>query len=840
MPTDFFQSTQTPVYAYSGSYPVDTPGARPIPVDVNNDGHPDIISFPFLFLSDGAGGFVSGEGVIMTGPAPTDRASKSWVVADFNGDGREDVFVGDHGPEDGPPDQWPFQQNLLLLANSGGALENETIRLPQLSDYTYSCAAGDIDGDGDVDIYVGNSFLGPSPYFLLNDGTGQFTRDSLRVPAAVANGQTGNWSFSDIRDLDADGHADLLLGHAGYDGVQSSPSYIFWGDGTGYFTFSNSSQLEKSPQHFGQYYSVFDVNGDGRLDLVGMFGTAVAGNQAYAVQILISNGDRTFSDESARFVDGATYLGRDVDSLHPLDINGDGYFDLVKDWLPPETQEFAFINDGGGYFHAVPIAAVGITADYGHFIPTADGHLSYLVSFHRDGFAYMRLEEQTAPLFIGPDFTDPALSGVPGFNEFYYLRVNPAAAAAVQAGTYATGLAHFLAVGQAQDLRYAANIGTGADEQVIGSDLANHLWGKSGADTLLGWGDIDILDGGDGNDTLDGGAGDDAMTGGLGDDIYVVDSAGDTISELANQGTDTVGATLAVFVLGATAGSANVENLTSIGGGTFLGYGTAGNNVLTGGTGVDQMVALGGADTASLGAGNDYFYAGDGDDGGTGGADVDVMIGEAGNDTMSGGTEQDYLFGGNDTDTLSGEAGVDVLHGEAGNDNLFGGDGIDYFYAGAGNDVGTGGNDVDILVMEAGNDFIYGEGGNDYAYGGLDNDTIFGGAGVDVILGEAGNDYVDGGTDVDYVFLGTGDDTFVMDTTTPGLNVDVLHEFTPGAGSGDILRLLNTGWTTIAQVNAAMFNTGNGYSILTLDPDTQIWLIGILPGQLVAGDVAFV
>ena len=67
----------------------------------------------------------------------------------------------------------------------------------------------------------------------------------------------------------------------------------------------------------------------------------------------------------------------------------------------------------------------------------------------------------------------------------------------------------------------------------------------------------------------------------------------------------------------------------------------------------------------------------------------------------------------------------------------------------------------------------------------------------------------------------------------------MLHEFTPGAGSGDVLRLLNTGWTTIAQVNAAMVNTGNGYSILTLDADTQIWLIGILPGQLVAGDVAF-
>jgi hypothetical protein len=51
----------------------------------------------------------------------------------------------------------------------------------------------------------------------------------------------------------------------------------------------------------------------------------------------------------------------------------------------------------------------------------------------------------------GPNFVDPATRGVPGFNEFYYLRHYPDAAAAVESGQYPDGLAHYLAVGRARD-----------------------------------------------------------------------------------------------------------------------------------------------------------------------------------------------------------------------------------------------------------------------------------------------------------------------------------------------------------------------------------------------------
>src|SRR5574338_113817 len=149
--------------------------------------------------------------------------------------------------------------------------------------------------------------------------------------------------------------------------------------------------------------------------------------------------------------------------------------------------------------------------------------------------------------------------------------------------------------------------GTG-DISGIGNELDNTLLGNSGNNALYGMAGNDTLISGAGHDLLDGGAGDDVMAGGIGDDAYVVDSAGDTVVELAGQGTDTVYTGL-TYTLGA-----NIENLALTGSEAVVGTGNELSNVLTGNAADNILMGLSGNDVLDGGAGADTLIGGTGND----------------------------------------------------------------------------------------------------------------------------------------------------------------------------------------------------------------------------------
>ncbi len=128
---------------------------------------------------------------------------------------------------------------------------------------------------------------------------------------------------------------------------------------------------------------------------------------------------------------------------------------------------------------------------------------------------------------------------------------------------------------------------------LTGNELANRIYGDPGDETLFGQG---------GNDRLEGGLGIDSLSGGQGSDRYIVDHADDTVWESAGQGTDIVYAEVD-FVLGA---GQSIERLYAYAGDkglTLTGnelanslYGAAGDDVIIGGEGRDQLTGDLGAD----------------------------------------------------------------------------------------------------------------------------------------------------------------------------------------------------------------------------------------------------
>jgi Haemolysin-type calcium binding protein related domain/RTX calcium-binding nonapeptide repeat (4 copies) len=228
------------------------------------------------------------------------------------------------------------------------------------------------------------------------------------------------------------------------------------------------------------------------------------------------------------------------------------------------------------------------------------------------------------------------------------------------------------------------------------------------------------LNGGAGNDTINGGTGNDTMVGGAGNDIYFANVATDVVTELANEGTDTVNAAVTLTL------GTNVENLTLTGTTAINGTGNTLNNVLNGNGANNTLTGNAGNDTLNGGAGTDTMVGGAGDDVYfvDVAADVVTEAASAGTDTVNAGIT--YTAGANvENVTLTGTAAINatgntlnnVLVGNAGNNALAGLAGDDTYDGGAGADTmsdnSTTSADVYRWGLGLGNDSITDAGGTD-------------------------------------------------------------------------------------------------------------------------------
>jgi hypothetical protein len=240
------------------------------------------------------------------------------TVADINGDGNEDVFIGGAKKQSG-----------TIYFNKGNGKLKITSQNALVSDAIFEDTASsflDADGDGDMDLIVGsggNQFDEERTYsarLYINDGKGIFTKAKNKLPSVFTN-----ISVISPNDFDNDGDIDVFIGSRSVVGTYGiDPKHLFLennGDGT----FSNATErLAYDLKDGGMITNAVwtDVDGDGKKDLITV--------SDWGTPIIYKNSGRRL-----------TKFSTDLDSLYGW-WNGIETADLDNDG----DQDFIFGNQG--------------------------------------------------------------------------------------------------------------------------------------------------------------------------------------------------------------------------------------------------------------------------------------------------------------------------------------------------------------------------------------------------------------------------------------------------------------------------------------------------------------
>jgi len=300
------------------------------------------------------------------------------TIADFNGDGRLDLFFTDNGEG---------VENWVYLAQEDGSYQPQSVR-PAIRG-SETAVPGDFDGDGDLDLLV-SRWQGPLS-LLVNDGQGSFTDEG--VPPGCPEDPELRAASPAAADFDGDGDLDLCLP------TGQGPDFLLENKGGKFADLFPEMEIE-TPD--GSEHAAFaDLNGDGRLDL-----------------LLVRTGASSVyhNDGTARFTDVTGLMGpRGVPGAFGatlFDMDNDGDLDLYLNRGALDSfglQDSLFENDGQGRFLEVTGASgigparptsftcaagdVDLDGDVDLFVPSVEGACCLLLN---DGHGHF--QEGTPPL----------------------------------------------------------------------------------------------------------------------------------------------------------------------------------------------------------------------------------------------------------------------------------------------------------------------------------------------------------------------------------------------------------------------------------------------------------
>jgi FG-GAP-like repeat len=253
---------------------------------------------------------------------------------DLNGDGTVDLFVGN-----------TFQTRSRLLTGLGeGRFRDRSAYLPSRSLSLGDAEMGDVDGDGDLDLVLadwgsGNNMTnaGGRTRLWLNDGRARFTDvTASQMPATLIR---FSWDLEFV-DVDNDYDLDIVISCK-----RCAGSTLFRNDGAG--TFEEDARA--MPAYTNNYeFEAMDLDGDAFLDLVTINDGEIVGGRGASRRehVFQNNGEGRFRDMTDTWWPDAENIGEDDNVVAYLDYDSDGDADFLIGSLSGPDR--LLMNDGTG------------------------------------------------------------------------------------------------------------------------------------------------------------------------------------------------------------------------------------------------------------------------------------------------------------------------------------------------------------------------------------------------------------------------------------------------------------------------------------------------------------